>query len=88
MKSLLLIKCVSLGCVICFSWNMTCNNYLCRYFTDSVGIKIGMFLACTIYCVYSGVGMRGNALNVFLRWIPLVVLSRNRVLEVGERVQS
>ena len=39
---------------------MLCNINLCRYFNDSYGVSIGMFLACNIHCVSNGVGVRGK----------------------------
>ena len=88
MNSLLLIKCVPVGCVICFSSKILCKSSLCRYFSDNIGVNVGMFLACILHCVSNGVGARGTTSSVLLRWVPLVVLSRNRVLVIGERVQS
>ena len=88
MNSTLLIKSVSLGCVIYVSTNILCNIGLCRYSSDSVEVNIGIFLACIIHCVSSGVGARRNASSVLMRWVSLVTLSRNRVLVIGERVQS
>ena len=86
MNSSLLIKRVPLGSVICFSSNVLCNINLYRY-CDSVGVNVGICLACSIHCVSSGVGGGGNASSVLLRWVPLV-LSENRVLVIHERVQS
>ena len=88
MNSSLLIKCVPLRCVICFSSNILCNISLCRYFSDSVGANVGIFLACIIHCVSNDICTRGNTSSVLMRWVPLVTLSRNRVLVIGERVQS
>lgn len=55
LNSSLLIKCVPLGCVICFSSNMLCNINLWRYFSYSVGVSVGMLLACDIHCVSNGI---------------------------------
>ena len=59
MNSSLLIKRVPLGSVICFSSNVLCNINLYRY-CDSVGVNVGICLACSIHCVSSGVGGGGE----------------------------
>ena len=67
---------------------MLCNINLWRYFSDSYGVSIGMFIACSIHCVSNVVGVRGKLLSVLLRCIPLVFFSRNNVLVIGDRMQS
>ena len=44
-----------------------------------MGVNIGMFIACNIHCVYSGVGRRNNSSCVLMRWILHVVLNKNKV---------
>ena len=73
---------------MCLGSTTLCNISLYMYFSDSVGVRIGIFLACSIHYVSSGVGRRENSSNVLLSWDPLVVLSRNRVPVIGDLVQS
>ena len=47
----------------------------------------GIFIACRIHCVSSGVGRRGNLSIVLLIWVPQLVLSRNKVLVIGDLIQ-
>ena len=52
---------------MCLISIMLCNISLCRYFKDSVGVIVGMFIARRIHCVSSGVGRRENLSIVLLR---------------------
>jgi hypothetical protein len=67
---------------------MLCSISLWRYFSDLSGVSVGMFLACNIHCVSNGVGLRGKFYSVLLRWVPLVVFSKNRDLVIGDLMQS
>ena len=52
---------------MCLILVMLCNIGLCRYFKNSVGVIVGIVLACRIHCVSNGVGRRGNLSIVLLR---------------------
>ena len=67
---------------------MLCNISLCRYFKDSAGAIVGIFLACRIHCVSSGMRRRGNLSIVLLRWASQLVFNRNKVLVIGDLIQS
>ena len=54
-----------------------------QIFKDNVEVIVGIFLVCRIHCVSSGVERRGNLSIVLLRRVPLLVLSRNKVLVIG-----
>ena len=60
---------------------------VCTYISDSLEVSVGIFFACSIHCVSNGVGVRGKSSSLLLRWIPLVVLSKNKVLVIGDLVQ-
>ena len=67
---------------------MFCYINLFKYFREVVGVIVGIFCAWRNHCVSSGVGRRGNISSVLLRWMLLVVLSRNSVLVIGDLRQS
>ena len=73
---------------MCLSSVMLWSISLWRYFREVVGVNVGIFCACCIHCVSSGVGRRGNFSSVLCKWAPLVVLSRYRVLVIGDLIQS
>ena len=56
-----------MGHVICFRSQMLCSISLWRYFSVRSRVNVGVFLACSIHCVSSGVGVRGEFSSVFLR---------------------
>ena len=57
-------------------------------FRNNAGVSICIFLACNIHCVSNGVGRRRNSSSVLIKWVPLVVLSGNKVPMIGDLVQS
>lgn len=59
-----------------------CNISLCISLRDSVGVSIGIFLACSI-SVFPMVWEEEE-----LRWVTLVVLNKNNVCVIGDLVQS
>ena len=73
---LLVIKCVPFDFVMCLSSSIICSVNLCMFLRDRVGVSIGTFLGCSVYCVSSGVGMRRMSLGTRflggLHWLFLV----------------
>ena len=86
MNSSLVIRCVPLGCVMCLNSIKLYSINLCRYFRDIVGVNVGILFACA--SVSNGVGRRDNSVIMLLRWIPLVVLSKNMIHVIGDFIQS
>ena len=54
------IGCAPLGRVMCLSSNTLCSIQICKYFRDSVGDNVSMFLALSIHYDFGGVGRRRN----------------------------
>ena len=51
-------------------------------------VSVGILCVCRIHCVSSGIGRKENLSSVLMRWVPLVVLSRNNVHVIGNLIQS
>ena len=73
---LLVIRCVPIDFVMCLSSSIMCSVGLWMFLKDHVGVSIGTFLGCSIYCVSSGVGRRRMSLGTHspggLHWLFLV----------------
>jgi hypothetical protein len=76
------------GKVICDMSVMWYNSSLCKSLREKLRVICGWLCKEAIHVRSSGVGNKGNYGRSLFRWILAECLRRNKVLVIGERVQS